>query len=87
MPFTDDGIGSISYLRQAVDEIIRLIDFMADRWSLWDEHLQVRAGIAAWDISVEEVWNHEAIDIDTKNQDFSSDIFARAQFFAANGYS
>ena len=60
---------------------------MTERWSRWDEHLQVRAGIAAWDTSVEEVWNHESIDIDTKNQDFSSDILARAQYFEAHGYS
>ena len=60
---------------------------MAERFPFWDEHLQVRAGIAAWDASVTEVSNHEYIDLYTKNKDFSSDIFARAQFFAENGYA
>ena len=60
---------------------------MTKRFPFWEEHLQVRAGIAAWDADVDSVYNHEAIDLFTKNQDFSSDIFARAQFYAANGYS
>ena len=54
---------------------------MVDRW-FWEEHLQIRAGIAPLDVSAEEVWNHEAIDIDTKNQD----IFGKDQFFEAHGY-
>ena len=54
---------------------------MVDRW-FWEEHLQKRAGIAPWDVSAEKVWNHEAIDIDTKNQD----IFRRDQFFEAHEY-
>ena len=87
VPIIDEGIGSIPYLRQCVDEIIRLIDFMTKRFPFWEEPLQVRAGIAAWDADVDSVYNHEAIDLFTKNQDFSSDIFARAQFYAANGYS
>jgi len=87
-PNTEEGVGSIPYLRQCVDEIIRLIDFMATKqFIFWDEHLQVRAGIAAWDASVNEVYNHAEIDSYTHNQDFSSDIFARAQFFAENGYA
>ena len=87
-PYTKEGIGSIPYLNQCVDEIIRLIDIMAtERFPYWEEHLQVRAGIAAWDAGVDGVHNHEDIDLYTTNHDFSSDIFARAQYFAAHGFA
>ena len=86
-PYTAEGIGSIPYLRQCIEEIIRLIDYMVDHWPLWEDHLQVRAGIAAWDATIDGVGTHDSIDLYTYNNDFSSDIFARAQFFAEHGYA
>ena len=47
-PYTEEGIASLSYLYQCIDEIIRLIDVMVERFPFWDAHLQVCAGIAAW---------------------------------------
>ena len=84
-PITEDGIGGINYLKQGIDELIRLIDASVEKWE-WTEDLLTRAGIATWDASDGTIPNHEFIDLYTINQDFSSDIFARAQFFAANGY-
>lgn len=59
---------------------------MVVRFPYWDANLHVRAGIAAWDAGVDGVFNHEVIDLYTKNSDYSSDILARAQFFTENGY-
>ena len=81
LPYTEEGIASLSYLYQCIDEIIRLIDVMVERFPFWDAHLQVRAGIAAWDAGVDKIYSHELIDYYTTNNDFSADIFARAQFF------
>ena len=86
-PYTREGTGSIPYLKQCIEEIIRLIDYEVDHFPLWEDHLQVRAGIAAYDATVDGVGNHEDIDLYTYNQDFSSDIIARAQFFAEHGYA
>jgi len=85
-PYTEEGIASIYYLYQCIDEIIRLIDVFVKRFPYWDANLQVRAGIAAWDAGVDLVFNHEVIDVYTKNSDYSSDILARAQFYTENGY-
>ena len=52
----------------------------------WTEEQQTRAGISAWDCGVFNIGSHESIDAFTQGQDFSSDIFARAQYFAENGY-
>ena len=86
-PITDDGIAGINYLKQGIDEIIRLIDVNVEKWD-WPEDLQTRAGIASWDAmgGTDTIPSHEFIDMMTINQDFSSDILARAQVFAENGY-
>ena len=93
-PITKDGIGGISYLKQGIDEIIRLIDVNIEKWGqFWGEktdgeELLTRAGIASWDAEggVAGILSHSEIDVKTFNMDFSSDILARAQFFAENGY-
>ena len=41
---------------------------------------------AAWEIGVNQILSHVTIDYYTRNKDFSSDILARAQFFAKHGY-
>ena len=52
----------------------------------WTEEQQTRGGIAAWECGVYMIGNHETIDYYTPGNDFSSDILARAQYFAENGY-
>lgn len=84
-PITADGIGGINYFKQGIDELIRLIDSNVEKWE-WTEDLLTRAGIAEWDASGGTIPNHDFIDLYTTGYDFSSDILARAQFFAANGY-
>ena len=84
-PITADGIGGINYLKQGIDELIRLIDSNVEKFD-WAEDLLTRAGVAEWDASGGNIINHEFIDLYTTGYDFSSDILARAQFFAANGY-
>ena len=84
-PITKDGVGGIDYLKQGIDELIRLIDLSVEHWDFWAEDLLTRAGIASYD-APGTVGNHEYIDSYTINQDFSSDILARAQFYAENGY-
>ena len=87
-PITSDGIAGINYLKQGIDEIIRLIDVNAAKWEWPDDDWLTRAGIASWDAigGIDTIPSHESIDMMTTNQDFSSDILARAQFFAENGY-
>ena len=41
---------------------------------------------ASWEIGINQILNHVTIDYYTRTKDFSSDILARAQFFAKNGY-
>jgi len=41
---------------------------------------------AAWETGMNGIVSHITIDYYTVNQDFSSDIITRAQFFAKNGY-
>ena len=89
-PITKDGIGGINYLKQGIDEIIRLIDANVQKFASfgWSEDSLTRAGIASWDASggLDTIYSPEYIDQYTTNYDFSSDIFARAQFYAENGY-
>ena len=85
-PVTDNGIGGVEYLKKGVDELINLIDQMVIMYDKWTEEQQTRAGISAWDCGVFNIGSHESIDAFTQGQDFSSDIFARAQYFAENGY-
>ena len=59
---------------------------MVIMYDKWTEEQQTRAGISAWDCGVFNIGSHESIDAFTQGQDFSSDIFARAQYFAENGY-
>jgi len=85
-PVTNNGIGGVEYLKKGVDELIRLIDEIVTDNNLWTEEQQTRGGIAAWDCGLRNVGSHETIDVYTTGSDFSSDIFARAQYFAENGY-
>ena len=41
---------------------------------------------AAWEVGMNGILSHAAIDYFTNNKDFSSDVLTRAQFFARNGY-
>ena len=74
-------------MKHGVDELIRLIDVNVAKWE-WTDDWLTRAGIASWDAigGPDTIPSHESIDVMTTNQDFSSDILARAQFFAENGY-
>ena len=66
--------------------LISLIDQIVIMHDLWTEEQQTRAGIAAWDCGVYSIGSHDFIDYYTVGKDFSSDVFARAQYFAENGY-
>ena len=85
-PVTNNGIGGVEYLKKGVEELINLIDQIVIRNDKWTEEQQTRAGIAAWDCGVYSIGSHDFIDYYTVGKDFSSDIFARAQYFAENGY-
>ena len=85
-PVTNNGIGGVEYLKRGVDELIRLIDEIVTKNDKWTEEQQTRGGIAAWDCGLRQIGNHDTIDYFTVGNDFSSDIFARAQYFAENGY-
>ena len=85
-PVTNNGIGGVEYLKRGVDELIRLIDEIVINNTGWTEEQQTRGGIAAWDCGLRQIGTHQTIDAFTVGQDFSSDIFARAQYFAENGY-
>ena len=76
----------MEYLKKGVNDLIHLIDEIVRKNPMWTGEQQTRAGIAAWEVGLRGIPNHEAIDAMTPGQDFSSDIFSRAQFFAENGY-
>lgn len=82
----DDGIGGINYLEAGIDQLIALIDEIVARHSAWTIVQQTRAGIAAWEVGINQILSHERIDYFTANKDMSSDVLARASFFAQNGY-
>ena len=86
IPITQDGIGGINYLKQGIDELIRLIDASVEQYEQfdWREDWMTRAGIALYDYPT--IGTHDYIDLFADNSDFSSDILARAQFYAENGY-
>ena len=66
--------------------LVSLTDSIVTKNAYWTIEEQTRGGIAAWECGLEGVFTHELIDYNTVGQDFSSDIFARAQYFAENGY-
>lgn len=85
-PVTDGGIGGVEYLKQGVDKLIELIDSIVIMNNKWVQEKQTRAGISAWEVGLTAVNHPDYIDYMTKGQDFSSDVFSRAQYFAENGY-
>ena len=85
-PITNNGVGGVEYLKHGVDELVKLIDQITDRYQDWTEKQQMRAGIAAWDCGPYQILSNTLIDYYTVGMDFSSDIFSRAQYFAQNGY-
>ena len=76
----------MEYLKNGIDELIRLIDQTVIIHDQWTYEQQTRGGIAAWDCGLYSIGNVESIDYFTVGRDFSSDIFSRAQYFAENGY-
>ena len=85
-PITYNGVGGVEYLKQGVDELVRLIDQTSDQFPYWTVKQQTRGAIAAWDCGLASIMSHEQIDYFTSGQDFSSDIFSSAEYFAQNGY-
>ena len=44
-PITNDGIGGIEYLKQGIDEIIRLISAVVKKHGKWSYVEQTRGGL------------------------------------------
>ena len=56
-----DTIGGVEYLEAGIDQLIALIDEIVARHSVWTIVQQTRAGIAAWEVGINQVsrsvWN------------------------------
>ena len=48
-------IGDISYLEAGIDQLIALIDEIVARHSAWTIVQQTRAGIAAWEVGINQI--------------------------------
>ena len=51
----NDGIGGINYLEAGIDQLIALIDEIVARHSAWTIVQQTRAGIAAWEVGINQI--------------------------------
>ena len=51
----DGCIGGISYLEAGIDQLIALIDEIVARHSAWTIVQQTRAGIAAWEVGINQI--------------------------------
>ena len=51
----DDEIGGINYLEAGIDQLIALIDEIVARHSAWTIVQQTRAGIAAWEVGINQI--------------------------------
>lgn len=53
----------------------------------WNEAQQIKGALAAYNAGVSTVQTYEGMDRGTTGDDYSSDVWARAQFFAGNGFT
>ena len=53
--FVGDTIGGVEYLEAGIDQLIALIDEIVARHSVWTIVQQTRAGIAAWEVGINQI--------------------------------
>ena len=51
----DDDIGTIDYFETGIDQLIALIDEVVARHASWTTIQQTRAGIAAWEVGLNQI--------------------------------
>ena len=52
--YVGDTIGGVEYLEAGIDQLIALIDEIVARHSVWTIVQQTRAGIAAWEVGINQ---------------------------------
>ena len=50
----DNDIGTIDYLETGIDQLIALINGIVARHAFWTTIQQTRAGIAAWEVELNQ---------------------------------
>ncbi|XP_060947438.1 lysozyme g-like [Limanda limanda] len=79
------GWDSEEHLNQATGILVYFISRIKNKFPHWSEELQLKGGIAAYNMGDGSV-HSETVDENTTGGDYSDDVIARAQWYKNNGY-
>ncbi|XP_009870356.1 PREDICTED: lysozyme G-like [Apaloderma vittatum] len=77
---------SETHLTQGTGILIEMIKKIQGKFPQWTKDQQLKGGIAAYNFGDRNVRSYDRMDIGTTNNDYSSDVVGRAQYFKKQGY-
>ena len=84
---TSEGPNGLAYFDQAAEELRSAIIYVETKRPYWEKPMQIKGGIAAYDVGINNysVSAASTIDIGTTNHDYSNDVLARAKYLRSKG--
>ena len=84
---TSGGPSGQPHFDQAAKVLRSALEYVEDHRSYWQKAMQVKAGIAAYDVGVHNyiIPSTSSIDMQTSNKDYSNDVLARAKYLRRKG--
>ncbi|XP_078493880.1 lysozyme g [Ciona intestinalis] len=82
----EGGPTSLDHILQGTSILISNIGQISSKFPSWDQNMDLKGGICAYNIGVGGVWSYDNMDVGTTGDDYSSDVVARAQYYKDNGY-
>ncbi|XP_078493975.1 lysozyme g [Ciona intestinalis] len=82
----EGGPTSLDHILQGTSILISNIGQISSKFPSWDQNMDLKGGICAYNIGVGGVWSYDNMDVGTTGDDYSSDVVARAQYYEDNGY-
>uniref|UniRef100_A0A4W5RWC1 Lysozyme g n=2 Tax=Hucho hucho TaxID=62062 RepID=A0A4W5RWC1_9TELE len=77
---------SEEHLSQATGILVDIIESVRRKFPSWTKEQQLRGGLAAYNMGLDNVHSPSRVDENTTGKDYSKDVLTRAQFYRLNGY-
>ncbi|XP_029537891.2 lysozyme G-like [Oncorhynchus nerka] len=77
---------SEEHLSQATGILVGIIGSVQRKFPSWTKEQQLRGGLAAYNVGLDNVHCYSRVDERTTGRDYSMDVLTRAQFYRCNGY-
>ncbi|XP_030058336.1 lysozyme g-like [Microcaecilia unicolor] len=83
---SEEAWNSKEHIFQGTQILVDMIEAIQKKFPMWTKEEQLKGGIAAFNVGPSRIMNSFAVDVSTSNNDYASDVVARAKYFKSHGY-